>query len=86
MLFYVYKSLKIPFTQVERSDDNEYRFQYRLTGTGVSYRWYWSFTYVVLECYSCGTGKELICFKPNMAHYERTSVILIELAKVQNLI
>ena len=33
-----------------------------------------------------GTGKELICLKPNMAHYERTSVILIELAKVQNLI
>ena len=65
---------------------SQYRFQYHLTCTGVSYRWYWSFTYVVLECYSCGTGKELICFKPNMAHYERTSVILIELEKVQNLI
>ena len=40
---------------------SQYRFQYHQTGTGVSYRWYWSFTYVVLECYLCGTGKELIC-------------------------
>ena len=35
--------------------------EFHIGGTGVSYRWYWSFTYVVLECYSCGTGKELIC-------------------------
>ena len=40
---------------------SQYRFQYHLTGTGVYLRWYWSFTYVVLECYLCGTGKELIC-------------------------
>ena len=40
---------------------SQYRFQYHPTGTGVSYRWYWSFTYVVLECYLCGTGKGLIC-------------------------
>ena len=34
--------------------------EFHIGGTGVSYRWYWSFTYVVLECYLCGTGKELV--------------------------
>ena len=38
---------------------SQYRFLYHPTGTGVSYRWYLSFTYVVLECYLCGTDKEL---------------------------
>ena len=27
---------------------SQYRFQYHLTGTGVSLMWYWSVTYVVL--------------------------------------
>ena len=39
---------------------SQFRSQYHPTGTGVSYRWYWSFTYVVLECYLCCTGKELV--------------------------
>ena len=53
-----YGSARIVYRKYNKLDA---RFQYRLTGTGVSYRWYWSFSYVVLKCYLCGTDKELIC-------------------------
>ena len=38
---------------------SQYHFWYRITGTGVSIGWYWSFKQLTLQWYLCGTDKIL---------------------------